>query len=132
MSVLNIIISNTADVRYTIRSFVRSGRHPARGAARRRAAAVHPRAGEGPAHQCHHDKTRLRRSGAGGLHRHVSGKGSYVAERNPELLRESRLGIVEDKLADAVVTAKTLEIGRADVFRLLELLYERMRHELRA
>jgi hypothetical protein len=39
---------------------------------------------------------------------------------------------VEDKLADAVVTAKTLEIGRADVFRLLELLYERMRHELRA
>jgi GntR family transcriptional regulator len=54
----------------------------------------------------------------------VSGKGSYVAERNPELLRESRLGIVEDKLADAVVTAKTLEIGRADVFRLLELLYE--------
>ncbi len=54
----------------------------------------------------------------------VSGKGSYVAERNPELLRESRLGIVEDKLADAVAAAKTLEIDRADVFRLLELLYE--------
>jgi GntR family transcriptional regulator len=54
----------------------------------------------------------------------VSGKGSYVAERNPELLHESRLGIVEDKLADAVTAAKTLEIDRADVFRLLELLYE--------
>ncbi len=54
----------------------------------------------------------------------VSGKGSYVAERNPELLQESRLALVEQKLEDAVITAKSLDICRADVFRLLELLYE--------
>lgn len=54
----------------------------------------------------------------------VSGKGSFVAERNAELLRETRLSIVQDKLDDAVKAAKTLNIERADVFRLLELLFE--------
>ena len=54
----------------------------------------------------------------------VSGKGSYVAERNPELLHESRLGIVERRLEDAVLTAKSLDIKRTDVYRLLELIYE--------
>jgi GntR family transcriptional regulator len=54
----------------------------------------------------------------------VSGKGSYVAERNPDLLHESRLEKVEEKLTEAVRTAKALDISRADVFRILELLYE--------
>lgn len=54
----------------------------------------------------------------------VSGKGSYVAEQNPEMLHESRLAIVESKLEDAVKTAKSLAINRPDVFRLLELLFE--------
>ncbi|WP_073076609.1 GntR family transcriptional regulator [Sporobacter termitidis] len=54
----------------------------------------------------------------------VLGKGSFVAERNAELLHESRLAIVEAKLEDAVNTAGVLDIDRAEVFRLLELLYE--------
>lgn len=54
----------------------------------------------------------------------VSGKGSYVAERNPDLLHESRLEMVEEKFTEAVRTAKALGISRADVFRILELLYE--------
>ncbi len=54
----------------------------------------------------------------------VSGKGFYVAGQNAELLHESRLSIVEEKLEEAVKCAKTLNIERSDVFRLLELLYE--------
>ncbi len=54
----------------------------------------------------------------------ISGKGSYVAECNPELLRESRLNIVENKLEDAIKTAKSLGIGRRDVLHILNLLYE--------
>lgn len=54
----------------------------------------------------------------------VSGKGSFVAERNAELLYESRLSIVEGKLEDALKTAKSLAIKRPDVVRMLELLYE--------
>ena len=54
----------------------------------------------------------------------VSGKGSFVAERNPELLHESRLALVESKLDDAVRTAKALGIDKPEFCRLLELLYE--------
>ncbi len=54
----------------------------------------------------------------------VSGKGSFVTERNAELLHESRLGIVESKLEEAVKTASSLGIGRGEVLRMLDLLYE--------
>jgi GntR family transcriptional regulator len=54
----------------------------------------------------------------------VLGKGSFVAERNAELLHESRLAIVENRLDDAVRTARSLGIDRADVYRLMDLLYE--------
>ncbi len=54
----------------------------------------------------------------------VSGKGFYVAGQNAELLHESRLSIVEEKLEEAVKCARALNIERSDVLRLLELLYE--------
>jgi GntR family transcriptional regulator len=54
----------------------------------------------------------------------VSGKGSFVAERNEALLHESRLDIVKAKLAEAVENADSLGIGSNEVFRILELLYE--------
>lgn len=54
----------------------------------------------------------------------VSGKGFYVAGQNAELLHESRLSLVEGRLEEAVKYANALDIGRDDVFRLLELLYE--------
>ena len=53
----------------------------------------------------------------------VGGKGSYVAPRSEELLRESRLRMVEEKLAEAVRCAGTLGIGRKEVCELLELIY---------
>ncbi len=54
----------------------------------------------------------------------VAGKGSFVAERNAELLHESRLGIVEEKLEETVKTARTLGVGRDELFRMLGLIYE--------
>lgn len=54
----------------------------------------------------------------------VAGKGSFVAPRSQELLHESRLGMVEEKLSEAVRCARTLGVSRAEVNRLLELIYE--------
>jgi GntR family transcriptional regulator len=53
----------------------------------------------------------------------VAGKGSFVAARSQELLRESRLNMVEEKLAEAVTLADTLGIGRDDVETLMDMIY---------
>ncbi len=54
----------------------------------------------------------------------IPGKGSYVAAQNKELLMESRLRIVEGKLADAVTAAKMIDIGLSQLQEMLQLLYE--------
>lgn len=54
----------------------------------------------------------------------IAGKGSYVAPRSAELMRESRLNMVEEKLAEAVQCAAALGVGRDEVERLMELIYE--------
>jgi GntR family transcriptional regulator len=54
----------------------------------------------------------------------VAGKGSFVAERSPGLLHESRLGLVEEKLEEAVKTARSLGVARGEMLRMLDLLYE--------
>ena len=53
----------------------------------------------------------------------VAGKGSFVAPRSAELLRESRLGMVEEKLAESIRLAGTLGIRRDDVETLLDMIY---------
>ncbi len=53
----------------------------------------------------------------------VEGKGSFVAMQNKELLREKKMKIVEDKLAEAVAEARLLGIARADLETMLDLLY---------
>ena len=53
----------------------------------------------------------------------VEGKGSFVAMQNKELLREKRMKIVEDKLAEAVAEARLLGIARAELEEMLDLLY---------
>lgn len=53
----------------------------------------------------------------------VEGKGSFVAMQNKELLREKKMKIVEDKLAEAVAEARLLGIDRADLETMLDLLY---------
>lgn len=54
----------------------------------------------------------------------VPGKGSFVAARNKELLREARLKVVEEKLSEAVEAAKTVEMPVDDLMKMLILFYE--------
>lgn len=52
----------------------------------------------------------------------VEGKGSFVAMQNKELLREKKMKIVEEKLAQAVDEARLLGIDRAELEEMLGLL----------
>jgi len=53
----------------------------------------------------------------------VSGKGSFVARKNMEFIREEQLRKVESHLQNAVDTAKQAGIGLSELTELLTLLY---------
>ncbi len=52
----------------------------------------------------------------------VSGKGSFVAEQNPELLREKRMSLIESRLAEIVKESALLGLGLEELQQMLELL----------
>jgi len=52
----------------------------------------------------------------------VGGKGCFVAVQNKELLREKKMKIVEEKLAQAVREARLLGISEAELLEMLHLL----------
>jgi len=52
----------------------------------------------------------------------VGGKGSFVAVQNQELLREKKMKIVEEKLAQAVDEARIMGIGLDELITMLRLL----------
>jgi len=54
----------------------------------------------------------------------VGGKGTFVAIQNQELLREKKMKIVEDKLAEAVSEARLLGIDLDQIQNMLLLLYQ--------
>lgn len=54
----------------------------------------------------------------------VQGKGSFVATQNKELLKEMRLKIVEEKLAEAVDAAKAIELTLEELQEMLRIFYE--------
>ncbi|MEG6615189.1 GntR family transcriptional regulator [Peptococcaceae bacterium 1198_IL3148] len=54
----------------------------------------------------------------------VPGKGSYVAAQNQELMQEKRIKIVEEKLAEAVLAGKSINLSLAELQEMLSLLYE--------
>ncbi|MDW7759834.1 MAG: GntR family transcriptional regulator [Acidobacteriota bacterium] len=54
----------------------------------------------------------------------VGGKGTFVAVQNQELLREKKMKIVEDKLAEAVSEARLLGIDLNQIQNMLLLLYQ--------
>ncbi len=54
----------------------------------------------------------------------VSGKGTFIATQNKELLQEKKMKIVEEKLAEAVSEAKMLGIGLDQIKTMLLLLYK--------
>lgn len=59
-----------------------------------------------------------------GLIETVPGKGSFVAAHNKEMLKEKSLAIVEEKLTEAVLAAKSLELSWNELIKLLQQLYE--------
>lgn len=54
----------------------------------------------------------------------VTGRGSFVAGKNLEFVREEHLRLIEEKLQDAVDLAKTADINTSEMIELLKLLYD--------
>ena len=63
----------------------------------------------------------------GGFVDTVGGKGTYVSNQNKELLREMRIRIVEEKLAEAIEEARNLGLTADELSEMLRLLYEEER-----
>jgi len=55
----------------------------------------------------------------------VQGKGSFIAAHNREMLREKKFSIVEEKLTEAVLAAKSLELTWDELIEILRQLYEK-------
>mgnify|MGYP000885116305 CR=1 FL=1 len=55
----------------------------------------------------------------------VQGKGSFVAAYNNEILREKKYSIVEEKLVEAILVAKSLDITQDELINILQQLYEK-------
>ena len=53
----------------------------------------------------------------------VGGKGTFVAAQNQEFLREKKMKMVEEKLAEAVNEARVLGIDLKDLNQMLQLLF---------
>jgi GntR family transcriptional regulator len=54
----------------------------------------------------------------------VIGKGSFVAEKNMEFVREEQLRIVEEHLGKAVAGAKAGGIGLEEIQQIIRMIYE--------
>ncbi|WP_026678623.1 GntR family transcriptional regulator [Fictibacillus gelatini] len=54
----------------------------------------------------------------------VAGKGSYVASINKELFRETKLKIIEEKLTEAIHTAKLVGLTLEELQEMLNIIYE--------
>jgi len=54
----------------------------------------------------------------------VAGKGSFIAAQNKQLLRESRMKIVEEKLSEAVMAAKSADLTLSELEEMLKIFYE--------
>jgi transcriptional regulator, GntR family len=54
----------------------------------------------------------------------VPGKGSFVAVRNKQLLREISYKTVEEKLAEAVEIARSVGVSRDELISMVKILYE--------
>jgi GntR family transcriptional regulator len=54
----------------------------------------------------------------------VGGKGTFVAVQNRELLREKKMKLVEDKLAEAVNQARMLGVSLDELKEMLTILFK--------
>lgn len=61
---------------------------------------------------------------AGGLIYTLPGKGSFVAAKNTELLREEHLRQIEEHLSAALALARQAGLGREELLEMLDTLEE--------
>lgn len=54
----------------------------------------------------------------------ATGRGSFVAKKNLELVRENSLRQIEKSIEEAVDTASKASISKKEVMEILELVYE--------
>ncbi len=54
----------------------------------------------------------------------VQGKGTYVTVKNKELLRETKLKLIEEKLEEAVMAGKSINLTIEEMQEMLKLFYE--------
>ncbi|MCY8353495.1 GntR family transcriptional regulator [Bacillus haynesii] len=54
----------------------------------------------------------------------VAGKGSYVAAINKDMLRETKVKLIEEHIADAVAEAKQIGLTYEELQEMLKLIYE--------
>nr|MBP6492260.1 GntR family transcriptional regulator [Clostridia bacterium] len=54
----------------------------------------------------------------------ATGRGSFVASKNLEFVREEHLRMIEDTLQQTVTLAKTASVSRDELIEILNLLYE--------
>lgn len=54
----------------------------------------------------------------------VAGKGSYVAAVNKEMFREAKIRIIEEKLIEAIQTAKQIGLTLEELQEMLQLIHK--------
>ncbi len=54
----------------------------------------------------------------------VQGKGSYVAKRNSELIKENALKEIENYLEQAILLAKQFDVSSQEIIDLIKILME--------
>lgn len=54
----------------------------------------------------------------------VAGKGSYVAAINTEMLRETKVKMIEEKMTEAINEAKLVGLSLKELQDMLKLIYE--------
>ena len=57
-----------------------------------------------------------------GLIESVRGKGFFVATKNKELIREKKMSLIEEKLAEAIEECRLLGIGEDEIVEMVRLL----------
>ena len=54
----------------------------------------------------------------------VAGKGSYVAAMNKEMFRETKVKMIEEKMTEAIATAKLVGVTLEELQDMLKIIYE--------
>ena len=54
----------------------------------------------------------------------MQGKGSFVAAQNKELMKEKKLKIIEEKLAEVVEESQLLGLKYTEINEMLKILFE--------